>query len=476
MMMNKLLRQPTAWLRRLALLPVYAALIAVSLLFIFPFYWVSVSSLESIKGLDLKPPALFPAVERSMNASIAAKGRVFEVEGESWLMLCPSPDLAATGPGSTGPGSTGSASGGTSEASPKSTDSAEGFYCLQLHQAGPKAPLTPSMLVKWFSADAWSKNAKAAASASATIRFTDLKVSQVNQEPQGIISKQVIGSGADLHEVLFTVPAGPETVGANSKTPQGAEAITQVTPVLDPQVNRLLVFHAQIENYAQTLKGPEASIGGESAGFLLFMRNSLFLAIFAVFGQVLSSSLVAYAFARLRFKGRDTLFIILLATMMIPGQVTMIPLFFVYRSLHWVNTFLPLMVPTLTAGAFNVFLIRQFLLGFPKELDESAVIDGASHWQIYRRIILPNCGPVLTVVGLFTFVASWQDVFGPLIYLDSPSLRTVTLGLEYFRSPYVDNRPLLMAGAVLSIIPVFILFLFAQKHILAGIATTGLKN
>ena len=132
--------------------------------------------------------------------------------------------------------------------------------------------------------------------------------------------------------------------------------------------------------------------------------------------------------------------------------------------------------PNLTAGAFNVFLMRQFLLGIPKELDESAVIDGASAWRVYWSVVLPNCVPVLVVVGLFTFVASWQDVLGPLIYLDNPAMRTVPLGLEYFRSPYVDNRPLLLAGAVLSIIPVLLLFLIAQRYILAGIATTGLKD
>jgi len=134
-----------------------------------------------------------------------------------------------------------------------------------------------------------------------------------------------------------------------------------------------------------------------------------------------------------------------------------------------------LIVPQFTAGAFNVFLIRQFMLSFPKELDESAEIDGATPWRIYKNIIFPNCTPVLIVVGLFTFVSSWQDVLGPLIYLDNPNYRTVSLGLEYFRSPYVDNRPLLMAGAVLSMLPVAALFLVAQRYIMSGIVTTGMK-
>jgi multiple sugar transport system permease protein len=195
----------------------------------------------------------------------------------------------------------------------------------------------------------------------------------------------------------------------------------------------------------------------------------------AVLGQILSSSLVAYGFSRLQFKGREILFVVLIATLMVPAQVTLIPLFTIYKSMGWVDSFLPLIVPQFTAGAFNVFLIRQFMLGFPRELDESAELDGASPWRIYRRIIFPTCTPVLIVVGLFTFVGSWQDVLGPLIYLDNPNYRTVSLGLEYFRSPYVDNRPLLMAGAVLSMLPVAGLFLIAQRYIMSGIVTTGLK-
>ena len=140
------------------------------------------------------------------------------------------------------------------------------------------------------------------------------------------------------------------------------------------------------------------------------------------------------------------------------------------------DSFWPLIVPQFTAGAFNVFLIRQFMLGLPKELDESAELDGASAFRVYRSIVLPNCKPVLIIVGLFSFVSAWQDVMGPLIYLDNPDYRTISLGLEYFRSPYVDNRPLLMAGALLSMLPVAALFLVAQRYILAGVATTGMKG
>ena len=128
------------------------------------------------------------------------------------------------------------------------------------------------------------------------------------------------------------------------------------------------------------------------------------------------------------------MFVILLATMMIPGQVTLIPLFSIYKWLGWIDTFLLFIVPHFLAGAFNVFLLRQYMLTLPRELDESAAIDGCGTFRTYWHVILPNCGPVLIVVGLFTFIGTWQDVMGSLIYLDNPAYRTVTLGLEYFRS------------------------------------------
>ncbi|HRK74986.1 MAG TPA: carbohydrate ABC transporter permease, partial [Rhodothermales bacterium] len=236
-------------------------------------------------------------------------------------------------------------------------------------------------------------------------------------------------------------------------------------------------FYARWENYPETLKGPEATIGQEqSTGFLLFMRNSFIISILSMIGQVLSSSLVAYGFARLNFRGREGWFIVLLATMMIPAQVTMIPMFAIFKTIGWVNSFLPLVVPQFTAGAFNVFLLRQYMLTLPKELDDSAAIDGCGPFRTFFYVILPNSIPVLIVVGLFTFVGAWQDVMGPLIYLDDPDYRTVTLGLEYFRSPYVDTRHLIMTGAVLAMFPVAILFLIFQRYIVAGIATTGMKT
>ena len=210
--------------------------------------------------------------------------------------------------------------------------------------------------------------------------------------------------------------------------------------------------------------------------FGTYFRNTLFLCVMVTLGQLISSSLAAYAFARMRFAGRDLWFMVLLATMMIPAGVTMIPMFIGYKTIGWVDSFLPLIVPQFCAGAFNVFLLRQFFMTIPTELDEAARMDGAGHLTIYWRIILPLSRPALIVVGVFTFVWCWKDLMGPLIYLDSMDKRTVALGLEYLRNPHRNNAHLIMAAAAVAMIPLAVLFLLAQKHILKGIALTGIKR
>lgn len=413
--------------QRFRLLPAYAALTAVSILFLFPFYWVVVSSLKSTKGMDLKPPALYPAEAAEAPLRVEAD-RVVEADGHRWIRLADSPDLLgdADEPGS---------------------------YLLRLE--GGK----PTQLVAWL-----PTSSVRPAEDAAPVDFDGVPVHRFGGEERLLVAK-VVRQREDggFDEVLFTVPRAERT-------------LREVRAEKNAEHREVRVFKPRWQNYPEALKGPEATIGGESQGFLLFLRNSLFISSMAVLGQILSSSMVAFGFARLQFKGRETLFVLLLATLMIPGAVTTIPLFGIYKSIGWIDTFLPLIVPHFTAGAFNVFLIRQFLLTIPRELDESAMIDGASPWRIYRSVVLPNCASVLIVVGLFTFVATWQDVMGPLIYLDDPAHRTVTLGLEFFRSPYVDNRHLLMTGAVLAMVPVAILFLIGQRFILSGIATTGMKN
>ncbi|MBM4045623.1 MAG: carbohydrate ABC transporter permease [Planctomycetes bacterium] len=210
--------------------------------------------------------------------------------------------------------------------------------------------------------------------------------------------------------------------------------------------------------------------------FALFFKNSFLICILATLGQLASSSLVAFGFARVRFAGREPLFLLLLATMMIPYQVTMIPVYLLFREIGWVDSFLPLIVPQFFGGAFNIFLLRQFFRTIPYDLDEAAFIDGCGKFGVYWRIILPLSKPALTVVAIFTFLWHWQDLIGPLIYLDSLSKRTVALGLAYFRNPYEIGMHLIMAASVVALVPVVVLFVVGQKHILEGISLTGVQR
>ena len=223
------------------------------------------------------------------------------------------------------------------------------------------------------------------------------------------------------------------------------------------------------ENFDLVLSNPNVS-------FRLFFKNSLTIAVLATLGVLVSSSLVAYAFARLRFRGRDRLFILLLSTMMLPAIVTMIPTYILYKHLNWVDTFYPLWVPAwFGGGAFNIFLMRQFFMGIPRELDEAALLDGANHSTIFWRIIMPLSKPALATVGIFAFIYNWKDFMGPLLYLNSPEKQTLELGLQTYRSLQNEQWHLLMAGSVLVMIPLLILFLVGQKFFIKGIVMTGGK-
>jgi len=221
----------------------------------------------------------------------------------------------------------------------------------------------------------------------------------------------------------------------------------------------------------------------EKADFLLWTRNTLVIAVLAVTGTTLSSALVAYGFARLRFRGRNMLFVLMLSTMMLPFPVTMVSLFALFRwlgdhsGMAWLGTFKPLWVPAWFGSAFNIFLLRQFFTTIPTELSESARLDGCSEFGIFWRIILPLAKPALIVVALFAFMATWNDFLGPLIYLQRPEQFTLVLGLQNFQSQ-AGNTPwhLLMAASVLVILPAIVLFFLAQKSFIEGIATTGMKG
>lgn len=224
-----------------------------------------------------------------------------------------------------------------------------------------------------------------------------------------------------------------------------------------------------IENFAQVLDNPLVV-------FSLLFRNTLVIALLNTAGVVSTSALAAYAFARLRFAGRDRLFIVLLSTLMLPGIVTMIPSYVMFAKIHWVDTIKPLTVPAFFGGgAFNIFLLRQFFATLPRELDEAAVIDGASHWVIFRRIVIPLSGPALATVGFFTFVGAWRDFMGPLLYLNDSSKQTLEVGLSTYGALHGDEWHLLMAASLLVMLPLIVIFLIGQRAFVKGIVMTGLK-
>jgi ABC-type glycerol-3-phosphate transport system permease component len=191
---------------------------------------------------------------------------------------------------------------------------------------------------------------------------------------------------------------------------------------------------------------------------------------------MISSSLVAYAFARLKFRGRDQLFMLLLSTMMLPGIVTMIPQYVLWKYLGWIDTFYPMTIPAFFGGgAYNIFLLRQFLMGIPRDIDEAALIDGANHATIFWKLLIPNMGPAMATVGIFAFIYNWKDFMGPLVILNSPENQTLELGLATYRALNQNQWELLMAGSVLVMIPIMVLFFLGQRYFVKGIVMTGIK-
>ena len=214
----------------------------------------------------------------------------------------------------------------------------------------------------------------------------------------------------------------------------------------------------------------------QSVPLVLFLRNTLFVSAVVVAGTVLSCSLAAYGLAMVRWRGRAVVFAVMLATMMLPFQVTMIPVFLVFKRLGWVNTFLPLTAPAFLGNAFFIFLLRQFFLSIPRDLVDAARVDGCSHGRIYWQIALPLARPALATVALFTFIAAWNDFMGPLIYLVDERNYTLSLGLAMFRGQYGTRYGELMAVSTLMTVPIVVLFFFTQKTFIQGIRTTGLKG
>ena len=211
--------------------------------------------------------------------------------------------------------------------------------------------------------------------------------------------------------------------------------------------------------------------------FPTYLKNTLILCVLTVLGTVLSSSLAAYGFSRIEWRGRNKLFVLALATMMVPFPVTMVPMYSLFRWLGWIGTLKPLWVGSFFAGAFNVFLLRQFFMTLPKDLSEAARIDGCGEFRIFWQIILPLCRPALMVVGLFQFMHTWNDFMGPLIYLTKQEDYTLALGLQFFQSQHGGTEwHYLMAASTLVALPIIVLFFFTQKTFIEGISMTGIKG
>src|SRR5262245_51108504 len=224
-------------------------------------------------------------------------------------------------------------------------------------------------------------------------------------------------------------------------------------------------------NYANALTSP-------AFPFLRLLSNTLFYALLSTVGTVISSAVVAYAFARMEFRGRNLLFAITLATMMLPGIVTLIPTYVLFRFFGWVGSYAPLIVPMFFGGAFNIFLLRQFMMTIPADLTDAAYVDGAGDFTILWRIMLPLVKPALLVVGLFQFLYAWNDFQGPLIYLDKATDFPLVLGLYAFQTSrgMTVEWNLMMAAALATTFPIIVLFFIAQRYFIEGIALTGLKG
>ncbi len=227
--------------------------------------------------------------------------------------------------------------------------------------------------------------------------------------------------------------------------------------------------HPTIQNYVTVLTDPHVNFARAAV-------NTFIIAVIPTIGTVLTSAMVAFAFARLQFRGRDRLFVVLLSTMMLPAAVTLIPSYVLNAKLGWIDTFYPWIVGAfLGGGAFNIFLVRQFMLGVSTEMDEAARLDGASNATIFWRLMLPNCGPVLATISVFSFIGGFRDFMGPLMMLNSPEKQPLELALRGLQGAHSTQYNLLMAGAVLTTFPLIIMFLLCQRYFVRGISLTGGK-
>lgn len=265
--------------------------------------------------------------------------------------------------------------------------------------------------------------------------------------------------------VMLSVPAILPFIWMVSTSLKSNEQIFANTGALG--LSTFVPHPVRLDNYPTSLN---------TIPFAVYLHNTLFLCAITVVGAVASSAIVAYGFARIPFKGSKALFYLMISSMALPGQVTMVPVFALFRALGWYGTYLPLTVPSFFAAPFFVFLLTQFFRTLPEEISESARVDGAGEWMIFTQICLPLSKSALTTCALFQFLGTWNDFFGPLLYINDPSKYTLGYGLQQFLSSYGSKWAELMAASTVFTLPIILLFFFAQKTFIQGIATTGGKN
>ena len=254
-------------------------------------------------------------------------------------------------------------------------------------------------------------------------------------------------------------------------------AIVFITPLLWMLASSLKT-EADISRNPLSLIPEQAMFGNYAEAFTSispFLWNSVKLAVVNVVGVLAISSIAGYAFGRLTFRGRDLAFFLVLATAIIPGIVLLIPQYIIFQRIGWIDTQLPLWVPRVMTPVFGTFLLRQAFMSLPKELEDAAKVDGVGVFGIYARIMLPQIKPALAAVAVFTFVESWNDLFGPLIFINSTNLQTLPIALAQFSGQYFSTTNLLMAASSITIIPVLMIYVLAQKYFVQGIAVSGLK-
>lgn len=294
-----------------------------------------------------------------------------------------------------------------------------------------------------------------------TQQVTTTKIRNAEGKPAGLSRWKRDGSSVDVAEIA-NLPSGQVRVRYLNGDQEFVAERADLT-----KVRR---FAPRWENYSEAL----AYLPPETFYGLRFLANTLFLTLMTVAGTVLSSSLVGYAFARLQFPGKGALFVLLLSTMMIPGAVTMMPQFLIFRSLGWIDTLRPLWVPAFFGSAFNIFLLRQFFMSIPNELEDAAKIDGCGPFGVWWRVMLPLVKPALAAISITGVLGAWNNFQGPLIYVSSPEKMPLAYALQLYQQQHGGEPGLLMAASTLVVLPIIILFFFTQRYFIEGVSLTGL--